>query len=111
MLPAAAPADDPYTEYSRRLERLRTERGQLERRHQLLGYVNLVMIFAALAIAVLALALRSLSILWVLAPAGLFISVAVIHTRVQRLKRRCLRLIAFYERGLARLDDRWIGTG
>jgi hypothetical protein len=107
----SAPAHDPHVEYSRRLEALRFSRSQYERRHRVLGYVNLGVIFVALVIAVLALALRALSILWVLAPAGLFVGLALVHARVQRAGRRCLRVIALYERGLARLEDRWIGTG
>ena len=41
----------------------------------------------------------------------LFIWLARRHDRVIRARQAALRGIAFYERGLARLEDRWVGTG
>jgi hypothetical protein len=40
-----------------------------------------------------------------------FVVLAVIHERVLIKIRKIDALIAFYERGLARLEDRWAGTG
>jgi hypothetical protein len=38
---------------------------------------------------------------------GLFIA----HERVLRSLRRCIRLRSFYQQGVARLEDRWAGSG
>jgi hypothetical protein len=49
---------------------------------------------------------------WILAfPIGAFIALAVWHDRVLRTADCLQRAIAFYDRGLARVEDRWQGTG
>ena len=48
---------------------------------------------------------------WLLAP---LLALAVLiqrHDRVVRARDAAARAVAFYERGLARIEDRWIGTG
>lgn len=40
-----------------------------------------------------------------------FAALVVLHDRVIRARKRDERAAAFYERGLARVEDRWIGTG
>ena len=35
----------------------------------------------------------------------------IVHDRVIQKRSRADRAVAFYERGLARLEDRWAGTG
>ena len=47
----------------------------------------------------------------VLIPAAVFLVLAIVHERVLTRIRTLKSVIAFYERGLARLEDRWIGTG
>jgi hypothetical protein len=66
----------------------------------------------ALTIAILIAAWRgALSPVWVLVPIAAFIVAAVRHDRTIRGIRIANRAIAFYARGLARLDDRWSGAG
>jgi hypothetical protein len=49
---------------------------------------------------------------WLLAPAVLlFVWLVRHHDHVLRSRDAASRGIAFYERGLARLEDRWVGTG
>jgi MutS domain V len=102
---------DPKSEYIVRLETLRQERSQFDRRHRLLGRINLAAALVGLVVAVGALDTRSLSILWALVPAAALSISATLHARVLRLQRKCERAIAFYHRSLARLEDRWMGTG
>jgi hypothetical protein len=40
-----------------------------------------------------------------------FIALVLWHDRVKQARQRAQRAVAFYERGLARLDDQWIGKG
>jgi hypothetical protein len=54
---------------------------------------------------------RGLSILWLLPPVLAFVLLEIFHVRVLRVWNTCSRIIAFYERGLARLENRWMGTG
>jgi MutS domain V len=44
-----------------------------------------------------------------LLPVAIFISLIAYHEKILARARRTLRAIAFYERGLARIEDRWIG--
>jgi hypothetical protein len=48
---------------------------------------------------------------WLLAPAALFLWLVRRHDRILKARELAVRGIDFYERGLARLHDRWIGTG
>ena len=46
-----------------------------------------------------------------LLPVALFIGLIAYHEKILAFARRTLRSIAFYERGLARIEDRWMGGG
>jgi hypothetical protein len=102
---------DPRSEYLVRLETLQQSQSRLDRRHKSLGRVNLLVGLAGLAVIVLALDSRSVSILWALAPGAALVVSATIHARALRALQQCKRAIAFYQQGLARLDNRWMGTG
>lgn len=52
-----------------------------------------------------------LSGMWLLPPVAVFVVLAVLHSRVARRLARTRRAIAFYDRGLDRLADRWHGVG
>jgi hypothetical protein len=75
-----------------------------------LGYATLV-VFLAGAIAAIPL-LRSPGLQGLLLiPVVTFVPLVVGHDRVLRAIRERKRVIEFYERGIARLQDRWAGTG
>ncbi len=48
---------------------------------------------------------------WMGLPFVGFIALVTWHSRLQRAIRKAERAVAFYDRGLARLDDRWVGLG
>ncbi len=48
---------------------------------------------------------------WLALPVAVFAVLVVRHDRVLRKRDAATRAIAFYERGLARIEDRWAGTG
>jgi hypothetical protein len=52
-----------------------------------------------------------LSFWWLLAPAIVFGGLLRRHERVVAERDAAARAISFYERGIARLDDRWMGSG
>ena len=57
-------------------------------------------------------AIRStLSGWWLLVPVAAFIPLLKRHDRIIRARQAAARLAAFYEHGMARLEDRWTGTG
>ena len=55
--------------------------------------------------------MEAVSAWWLLLPLGVYVGLVLFHDRVIRAQDATARAIAFYEHGLSRLDDRWIGTG
>ncbi|MCI0415539.1 DNA mismatch repair protein MutS [bacterium] len=49
--------------------------------------------------------------LWITLPAILFAIAVVMHERIIDRKNLALRIASFYERGLARIEHRWMGQG
>lgn len=103
--------DDPRLIYSRRLEERRGDLAWRERRHRAMGYLQLAAVVCALAGVWLALANHAFSVLWVFLPAALFVALLVIHDRLLKLAELRRRAVRYFERGLARLDGNWAGTG
>jgi hypothetical protein len=103
------PADpaDHYAQQLNQLKRSQTLEQTVERRF---GYAKLVVAFATVCSALVL--LYYIKFLWLLLlPAGLFVYLAIAHEgRLQRLRDR-RRSIEFYERGIARISDKWAGTG
>ncbi len=48
---------------------------------------------------------------WLLAPGSVFLALVTQHSRVRKSHAVALRAIAYYQRGLARIEDRWSGQG
>lgn len=101
----------PDAEYTRRLKARRAAAAEHDRRHRTLGNLRLLVALGAAVIAWLALAHGTLSGWWLLAPAGVFVALAVVHERVLRARRAEERAAAYYEKALARIENRWMGAG
>src|SRR3954466_14229398 len=103
----------PHTasvEYPIRRARWAQEYASRSRHDRNIAFARLTIF--ALAAIVLALALRrSIAAWWLLIPAAAFVMLLRRHDRVIRARAAAARLITFYDRGLARLEDRWAGTG
>src|ERR1017187_4978713 len=102
---------DPREAYSRLLDQRRADIALREKRHGRLGYGRLAAVFAAAILVWLALAERAFSIAWTLAPIAAFAALMIIHDRLLAKLERRRRAATFFEKALARLDDRWAGTG
>ena len=116
-MPAAAPSSrghdpgQPCAEYLARLNARQALLRRLAPRERILGLSRVVLFLAGLTVAGLSLGLDWLSLYWVVLPLAAFLIVLILHDRVNRATRRAERAVVFYERGLARLEDRWIGGG
>ena len=100
----------PLAEYTRRLDRRRADDQRLNTHDVRLAYARLV-VFGA-GVAGLVLALRNQVSPWLLlAPAALFGVLLHLHERVLRARTEAQRAISSYVRGIARIEDRWPGTG
>jgi hypothetical protein len=102
--------DSPAAVYASRLHALNLAQTADQRREILLGYSKLV-VAAFTLICVLLLLHYQKAIEFLVLPVGVFIVLAALHDKLIRQLRMRSRAIEFYERGLARLEDRWTGTG
>jgi len=101
----------PATEYANRKEARQKERAQRERVHRRIGGLKVLAIAAGLLLAWLCLVRDAISGYWLLAPVGAYLVLAVWHELTLRRRSRAEHAAAFCERGLARIEDRWSGTG
>ncbi len=82
-----------------------------EKLHLRLGNLRLLVVIATLIAAWFSLHRDAFSAWWLLAALVFFLAIAILHAKVLR-KRTCAeRAVNFYRNGLARIEDRWQGTG
>lgn len=98
-------------EYEPRLQARESKVVQYEKVHIQLGNLRLALVVTAGAIAWFSLHKHMLSPEWLLAPALLFVAVTAYHSRILRARDLAQRAALFYRNGLARIADRWPGTG
>ena len=101
---------DPEDEYRARLTARRSLRERLDQIDRQFSWVRLGTFALGLLVLVLAWQ-QGLTIWLIVLPAAAFIVLVRKHERVIRRRDEAARAIAFYERGLARIEDRWIGSG
>ena len=100
----------PAEVYARRLHELNLVQAAERRRERALGYAKLAVAAVTLVSALLLLHfLRALEFLVV--PVVVFLVLAVLQEKAIRRLRFRARAILFYQRGQARLEDRWAGSG
>jgi len=101
----------PLAEYRVRLDDRRRASQRLEKEFRRIGNARLAAAFAAVVVAFFVFGEVWISVWWLLLPLAVFGALVVVHARVVERLERSKRAIQFYERGSARLEDRWIGTG
>jgi hypothetical protein len=102
--------ETPVTVYSTRSEHLQRAQASDRKQELRLGYFKFALLLAIILIA--AVFFRHMAVLQaLLLPAAAFILLAVLHERKLRSMRMRERIISFYDRGLARLQNRWAGSG
>ena len=82
-----------------------------ERRAELLSHARLITFAAGALVAGGAAFGGWLSAWWLAAPIGAFAALVVWHDRVLLAEARAARAVAWYEHGIARIEDRWPGRG
>ena len=102
---------DPHAEYSECLAARLDTASKEERLHRRIGNAKLVTIVIGIAIAWLAWAKRPFSSYWIFAPVAIYALLAIVHERTLRAHARAEAAANFYRRGIARIEDRWTGTG
>jgi hypothetical protein len=101
----------PSEEYKERQRNREMQVARFERVHLRLGNLRLLVVTAGLIAAWFSLHRDAFSPWLLLAFPAIFVVLAAFHARVLR-KRACAeRAVDFYCKGLARIEDRWTGTG
>lgn len=102
---------NPHHEYSLRLNQHQAQVEQLQRRHFWLGNVRIAVFVGIIVLCWITGKTGSPSLYWLLAMVILFIGFVIAHRRVVRAMALAKRAVAVYARGLARMEDRWAGSG
>jgi hypothetical protein len=97
-------------EYQARLRERKAVHDRLDTADERLSHARLATFAVTVVIAILAWR-AGLGVWWLALPAAGFVWLLRAHGRVLRARAAASRAIAFYHRGLERLQDRWIGTG
>lgn len=103
--------ESPASAYRRRLAENQTHLARSRRQDRWLGIAKIVVFFAGVGAVILLLHARPLLWLLLLIPFLAFVALLAAHERVLQAVRAGERVVEFYYRGLARVEDRWAGTG
>jgi hypothetical protein len=102
---------DPRIEYSKRLEAHLKTADAKELNHRRYGNSKLAVIAATIVVAWISLKSGIISPYWIAAPVALYVILAIFHGLTLRAQKRAETAAAFYQRGIARIEDRWSGKG
>jgi hypothetical protein len=105
------PPVDPRPIYAARLAERSATAARWARHDDVVVLARVVVGVVTGGLALAAWRTEAVTAMWLLAPIALFGALVVVHDRVRRWLAQARRAAAFYERGLARLDDRWAGSG
>jgi hypothetical protein len=101
----------PAQEYHQRLQRRESSAAHEDKIHIRCGNIRLAIAFLAAGMAWLIFRSHALPAWTLIFPAVGFLAVAGFHSGVLRRRDLARRAIAFYNAGLARIEDRWAGNG
>ncbi len=101
----------PLAEYLARLEARRRVSELEQKQFRRIGNARLAAGFAGVVLAFFVFGEVWISVWWLLIPLAVFAALVIVHARVVERLERSIRAAQFYDRGLARLEDRWMGMG
>lgn len=104
-------SETPHETYSQRLAERAAEADRWAALDARLQQVRLAVFVLGVVMLFAVFGADALAFRWLAAPAVLFIALLFWHDRVIRSRERADRARAFYERGIARLEHRFAGTG
>jgi hypothetical protein len=101
----------PIEEYRARLSQWSERLERAQRQYSQLGNARLATGVAALAVAGVSIGVSIIPVWWLIAPLGVFLVLAVLLHRLDRERETAARGVAYYEKAIGRIEDRWIGKG
>ena len=102
---------DPRIEYTKRLENYQQIVAAKNGLHIQVGNSKLAVVVAGLTLVWFCLHKDAVPSYWVAAPIALYLALAFSHEQILRARSRAESAAAFYRRGIARVEDRWAGSG
>ena len=102
---------DPRAEYSNRLDSHLNTLSAKDRLHQNIGNAKLVAVIAGFLFAYLSFSKHFFPASWLIILIAAYLSLALWHELILRAKTRAATAADYYRRGIARIEDRWAGTG
>jgi hypothetical protein len=101
----------PLEVYRHRLVERRAQADQAKRRFGLIANGRLAVFGIGILIGILAFGFKLLSPWWLCLPGLTFVVLLILHDQAGRRREKAERAASFYERGIERLEDRWVGKG
>jgi hypothetical protein len=108
-VPDSSPS--PSEEYQKRQKAREMRVSHFEKVHRRFGNIRLFLVIATLIAGWFSLHLDAFSPWWLLVAVAVFLAIAILHAKVLRQRTCAERAVDFYRKGLARIEDRWPGTG
>src|SRR5580698_6938324 len=102
---------EPKAEYEKRLKKYVEKISEKDGVHLRVGYAKLAVIAAGLALLWIVLTKHFVAAYWLIAPLAVYLLLTILHGRVLAAKERANTAAEFYRKGIARIEDRWAGTG
>ena len=102
---------NPIAEYQERLQN-RQALAELEhKKFRRIGNARLITAIVGVVLAFFVFGEVVISAWWLVPPVAVFAILVVVHARVVERMERANRAVAFYQRALDRLENRWMGKG
>jgi hypothetical protein len=101
----------PVEEYRARLSRWNERLARAERQYSRFGNARLATGIAAVVVTGFSIGTSTISPWWLTVPVAIFVALWVALERLDAERQAATRGVAYYERAIGRIEDRWIGTG
>jgi hypothetical protein len=101
----------PHAEYSQRLAARKQTVVAKDALHKQIGNAKLATVMVTIVLLWLSVKDEAISTYWLAIPIVIYASLAVVHELALRALAHARTAVAFFARGLARLEDGWTGTG
>ena len=102
---------DPRLEYSNRLDTHLNVLTAKDRLHQSIGNAKLLVLLVGFLSAYLSFSRKLFPASWLLFFIAAYLILALWHELILRAKTRATTAADYYRNGIARIEDRWAGTG
>jgi len=102
---------EPRAEYDKRLKAHQAELAVHEARHRRFGDAKLAVIAAGIVAAWFVVARQAMDADWLWIVVAVYVALAVAHELTLQKRRAAESAVALYRRGIARMEDKWAGTG